>query len=291
MENQLIQLYLFVCQIYDTRSQTCFQRLSNNRKPRFTDQELVCIWFFGHLNDKFTKQQIYDLIADYWAEWFPHLPKYQTFCYRLNLLEQTFQSIGAELLAHLHDGQSPEFDHLIDSFPVMLAQNGHAYSAKVARELADVGYCAAKKTYFHGVRLHCIAIRRFARLPNPSQIWLCEASHHDSTAAREQFLELPNTTLIADLAYPEAEFKLSLKEQKTRLFTGYKKPKGNDLTKFQKYHNRLIAKLRQPIESLFNWINEKTHIQTAAKVRSANGLMLHCWGKLAVAFYLLVFNY
>ncbi len=173
----------------------------------------------------------------------------------------------------------------------MLAQNGHAYTATVARELADVGYCAAKKTYFHGVRLHCLASRRFARLPSPTNIWLCEASHHDSTAAREQLLELPNTTLIADLAYPEVEFELSLAQQNTRLFTGCKKPKGKDLTKFQKYHNRLISKFRQPIESLFNWINEKTHIQIASKVRSADALMLHCWGKLAVAFFLLVFNY
>ncbi len=291
MENQLIELYLFVCQIYDTRSNTCFQRLSNNRKPQFTDQELGCIWFFGHLNDKFTKQQIYDLIVDYWAAWFPHLPSYQTFCYRLNLLEQTFQSIGAELFTYLHAAQNPEIDHLIDSFPIMLARDGHAYSATVARELADVGYCAAKKTYFHGVRLHLVAERRFARLPNPTNIWLCEASHHDLTAVREQFLQLPNTTLFADLAYPETELKLSLKAQNTRLFTGCKKPKGKDLTKLEKYHNRLIAKFRQPIESLFNWINEKTHIQTASKVRSANALILHCWGKLAVAFFLLVFNY
>jgi len=291
MENQLIQLYLFVCQIYDTRSDTCFQRTSNNRKPRFTDQEIVSIWFFGHLNDKFTKQQIYDLIIQYWSDWFPNLPSYQTFCYRLNLLEQTFQSIGAELFTHLHITQTPEFDHLIDSFPVMLAQNGHAYSAKVAREIADVGYCAAKKTYFHGVRLHCIAERRFLKLPDPTQIWLVEASAHDLTAAKEQYLELPNTTLIADLAYPETEFELSLKTQNTCLLTGCKKPKGKDLTKFEKYHNRLISKFRQPIESLFNWINEKTQIQTASKVRSADALMIHCWGKLAVAFFLLVFNY
>ena len=291
MENQLIQLYLFVCQIYDTRSATCFQRSSNNSKPLFTDQELVCIWFFGHLNNKFTKQQIHDFILDYWADWFPRLPAYQTFCHRLNLLEQTFQSIGAELFTYLHAAQTPELDHLIDSFPVMLAQNGHAYTAKVARDLADVGYCAAKKTYFHGVRLHVIAERRFAKLPNPHQIWLCEASHHDSTAAREQHLELPNSTLIADLAYPETEFETALKEQNTRLLTGRKKPKGKDLTEFEKYHNRLISKFRQPIESLFNWINEKTHIQTASKVRSPNALLIHCWGKLAVAFYLLVFNY
>ena len=291
MENQLIQLYLFVCQIYDTRSDTCFQRLSNNSKPDFTDQELVCIWFFGHLNQKFQKKQIYNFILDYWADWFPRLPAYQTFSRRLNLLEQTFQSIGAELFAHLHATQTPELDHLIDSFPIMLAQNGFAYSAKVAREVADVGYCSAKKTYFHGVRLHVIAERSFARLPNPSQIWLCEASHHDLTAAREQHLVLPNTTLIADLAYPEPDFRRTLNQQNTNLYTGCKKPKGADLTEFEKYHNRLISKFRQPIESLFNWINEKTQIQRAGKVRSADGLMLHCWGKLAVAFYLLVFNY
>ena len=291
MENQLIQLYLFVCRIYDTRSATCFQRLGNNKEPAFSDQELICIWFFGHLNEKFQKKQIYNFILDYWADWFPQLPSYQTFCYRLNLLEQSFQTIGAELFKLLDDGQTPELDHLIDSFPVMLAKNGHAYSAKVARDVADVGYCAAKKTYFHGVRLHTIAMKRFAQLPSPAQIWLCQASHHDLTAAKEQHFTLPNTTLIADLAYPEPDFEQTLSQQNTLLYTGQKKPKGKELTKFEKYHNRLIAKFRQPIESLFNWINEKTQIQKASKVRSTDGLMLHCWGKLAVAFFLLVFNY
>jgi hypothetical protein len=173
----------------------------------------------------------------------------------------------------------------------MLAQNGFAYSAKVAREIASVGYCSAKKTYFHGVRLHVIARRRFSKMPNPTQIWLCEASTHDLTAAKGQYLELPNSTLIADLAYPEPDFRQTLNGQNTNLYTGRKKPKGKDLTKFEKYHNRLISKFRQPIESLFNWIHEKTQIQKASKVRSADGLLLHCWGKLAVAFYLLVFNY
>lgn len=150
---------------------------------------------------------------------------------------------------------------------------------------------AAQKTYFHGVRLHTIAQRRFEKLPSPSQIWLCEASHHDSTATREQYITLPETSLTADLAYQEAESEQSLKERNTRLITGCKKPKGKDLTKLEKHFNRLLSKFRQPIESLFNWIDEKTQIQTASKVRSAEGLMIHCWGKLAVAFYLLVFNY
>jgi len=46
-----------------------------------------------------------------------------------------------------------------------------------------------------------------------------------------------------------------------------------------------------PLESLFNWISEKTHIQIASKVHSLEGLMLHCWRKPAIAFFLLFFNY
>ncbi len=42
MENQLIQLYLLVCQIYDNQSYWKYQRLSNF-KPSFTDQELITI--------------------------------------------------------------------------------------------------------------------------------------------------------------------------------------------------------------------------------------------------------
>lgn len=47
--------------------------------------------------------------------------------------------------------------------------------------------------------------------------------------------------------------------------------------------------MRQPIESLFNWINEKTGIERASKVRSAKGLIVHVFGKLAAAVYMLVF--
>ena len=46
--------------------------------------------------------------------------------------------------------------------------------------------------------------------------------------------------------------------------------------------------MRQPIESLFNWIIEHTGLQQASKVRSTNGLLVHCYGKLAVACVLLV---
>jgi hypothetical protein len=161
----------------------------------------------------------------------------------------------------------------------------------VACEIADAGFCAAKKTRFHGIRLHFIAQRQSGTLPLPKQIWLCSASHHDSKAFKEQQIVLPDTTLFGDKAFAEKQITALLKEQLTKAITPKKKPKGGQLTEFEKYHNRLIGKFRQPIKSLFNWIIEKTNIQKASKVRSTDGLMIHCWGKLAFAFLLLVFYY
>ena len=210
------------------------------------------------------------------------MPSYQTFVLRLNRLELTFQTFGAIFFDALAARQLPAGDHLVDSLPVMLAQHGHSYRARVAREIANIGFCAAKKTRFHGVRLHVIAQRKSGRLPLPTQVWMCEASPHDSKAFLAQQPELPDTSLFGDLAYPTPEIIAHLKEQQTRLIAPQKKPKCKELTADEKYYNRLVRSIRQPVESLFNWIQEKTQIQKASKVRSTNALMVHCWGKLVL---------
>lgn len=178
---------------------------------------------------------MHQLILKYWRECFPRPPSYQTFVLRLNRLEPTFQTFGALLSDALAARETPECDHLVDSLPVMLAQHGHSYSARVAREVADAGFCAAKKTRFHGVRFYCIAQRRVNRLPLPNQVWLCAASHHDSKAFIQQHLEIPATELFGDLAYPTPEIISHLKAQQTRLIAPQKKPKGKELTTDEKY--------------------------------------------------------
>ncbi len=288
MENQLIQLYLLVCQIYDNQSSLKYQRLSNF-KPRFTDQELVTVYLFGHLNGLYQKKAIYRLTRNYWAAWFPALPSYQAFSNRLNNLESSFQIISQQLLKALAAGQTLEVDRLVDSFPVMLAKSGFARRARVAREFASIGYCAAKRLHFYGVRLHLLATRRAGRLPVPSEIWFRAANVHDLTAFKEQEVCLPNTALFGDKAFCDAALKKRLQEQNTRLLVPIKKPKGKEPTASEKNYSRLVSKFRQPIESFFKWLNDKTQIQTASSVRSANGLLLHCFGKLSFALLLLVF--
>jgi hypothetical protein len=51
-----------------------------------------------------------------------------------------------------------------------------------------------------------------------------------------------------------------------------------------------VSRIRQPIESLFNWLIDKTDIQRASKVRSTNGLLVHVFGRIVAAFIFLIFN-
>lgn len=94
---------------------------------------------------------------------------------------------------------------------------------------------------------------------------------------------------MGDKAYADAELRAQLAAQDTTLHTPHKKPKGQELSALAKQHNRCVSRLRQPIESLFNWINDQTDLQNAGTVRAEDALMMHCFGKLTVTYLLLSF--
>jgi len=83
VETKLIELFLLICDFYDNQLVLKHQRLSNF-KPRFTDQELLTIFIFGHLQGFTTQRHIYDYFARHWRHWFPALPSYQAFNRRLH---------------------------------------------------------------------------------------------------------------------------------------------------------------------------------------------------------------
>ena len=68
-----------------------------------------------------------------------------------------------------------------------------------------------------------------------------------------------------------------------------KKAKGQKvLDSADRLLSSAISSVRQPIDSFFNWLEEKTKIQMASKVRSTSGLLVHVFGRLAAAFCILV---
>ena len=80
-------------------------------------------------------------------------------------------------------------------------------------------------------------------------------------------------------------------EQSLEVLTPVKKRKGQKhLSAADRLFSEAVSKVRQPIESLFNWIDEKPGIQCASKVRSYRGLLVHVFGRLSAAMLLLAFN-
>jgi hypothetical protein len=80
-------------------------------------------------------------------------------------------------------------------------------------------------------------------------------------------------------------------EQNLDLLTPIKKEKGQKtLPAADKLYSEAVSRIRQSIEPLFSWIDEKTGIQQASKVRSYRGLLVHVFGRLAAAMLILALN-
>lgn len=248
------------------------------------------MYIFGHLQGLTTQRRIYDYICNHWHEWFPLLPAYQTVNCRLNELAPAFELLIEQLLIKSAWQIQATDDRLIDSVPVMLAKGTRANRSRVAPELADIGFCATKQQYYRGVKLHVLAARRINTLPLPEKIHLSAASQHDLAALREVSPQLPaGSGLFADKAYFYAAPEDKLKERDWFLVASYKRHRNEPEKEVPTFYNRFVSSIRQPLESLFGWIIEKTNLQNAAQVRSSQGLKVHCYGKLAVACLLLTF--
>lgn len=292
-ENRLIALYLYVCECYTTELKWVCQRYSNNDSPSFTDEEVITIYLFGILEDeKFKVKAIHEHIKKYWQDWFPLVPRYKQYNKRLNRLASVFPVLVARILAQARLEGVDFGTSLGDSMPIIMAQKSRAYQAKVAPELCNRGYCASKKLDYYGVKLHALGFRRPGALPLPEHLQISQASQHDLSAMRQIFPQLANRQLFLDKAYCNEALAQELIDQaNVELYTPIKRKRGQkDIGADGRLISTAVSRVRQPIESFFNWIDQKTGIQAAAKVRSTQGLLVHVFAKLAAAMILLCFD-
>lgn len=169
-------------------------------------------------------------------------------------------------------------------------------NAKVATEITDKGYCSTKSMYCYGLKSHALAFYGKKRLPFPEQVVITPASENDLNVFKQDWGNKLNRTFYGDKIYNDMEFfnDLTINLNSTML-TPVKGVKGQPeaIKQRDKAANDLfstaVSTIRQPIESLFNWLIVKTDIQRASKVRTTNGLLVHVFGKIAAAFNYLVF--
>ena len=290
-EEQLIQLYCDVCTLYQRHLWSYCERFSNNAHPEFTDEEVITIYLFGIIRKRCDVTQIYEYTHDHLSNWFPKLPSYGGYIQRLNKLSAVFPPLLNAFAPVWEGGSKVHLAFLLDSMPSILARGSRRFQAKVAREVADCGYCASKKLSYYGLKLHVLGIRQPGTLPHPDYLELTSARPHDITILEGIWPYLRHGELYADKAYASEVLETLLAYQEMLLRTPSKKAKGQDtLYLFEQLWSTSVSRVRQPIESFFNWLEQKTGIQIASKVRSLNGLLVHVYGRLAAAMYMLSVN-
>jgi hypothetical protein len=173
----------------------------------------------------------------------------------------------------------------MDSMPIVLVKQNRSGRAKAAPELCDKGYCDAKKMWFYGVRLHVLGQSQHKTLPLPKLMQLAPASCHDRKIAEEMLYDVHNIELFADKAYINAGWQADVaNDNHLHVLTPIKLKKGQKrLNSDDNYFSTAISKVRQPIESFFNWLHQLTDIQSASKVRSHNGLISFVFSRIAFA--------
>jgi hypothetical protein len=182
----------------------------------------------------------------------------------------------------------------IDSMPVITCSGKR--SAKVAPEITDKGYCPTKGIYYYGLKLHALGFRCKGYLPHPERLLFSKASVNELTFLKDIYDDMYDRTFIGDKIYQDKEFwrKKQMSNQ-LEMLTPIKGVKGQTEQEKQRdkayvdLFSTAVSSVREPIESLFNWLIEKTDIQRAGKVRSSKGLLTFICGRLAAAFIGLIF--
>ena len=286
-ELQLVALYCTVSDNHSTIESTT-QRQSNNFRPKFTDEECITVYLWGIMKRRFELRAIYDYTKDHLSEWFPKLPSYQAFCYRLNRLAPAFQSLAGIWMDRISAMTGTEMTYVVDSCPIILAKQRRSSHAKIAPELCDKGYNSSRDEYYYGVKLHTFAARHTGTLPTACAIMVSRASDHDLPIARrimQACCPFRCGTLYADKAYIDEDWEIVLnRDYSVRIITPRKQRK-NDFLRGGDAFSSFVSALRQQIECFFNWLNAHTNIQSASRVRSSSGLLVHIFGRIAAAFF------
>ncbi|MEO1263709.1 MAG: transposase [Bacteroidota bacterium] len=298
-ELKLIALYLWVCEGFEEGAAAYAQRLSKNTKSfelGFTDEEAVTVYLYG-ITRKYTEvKDIHRYTKDHLLDWFPKLPSYEKFNSRLNFLNNVFGALAGKALSEqrfpqwlVQGRQMP--DAVVDSMPIILAMGSRADSAKVAVEVANKGRCASKGFYYHGLKLHQLGLCCPNRMPIPKSLLLSGASENDNTFFKEQIAPMFSCLRVyGDKIYHDEAGRIELKRMfGIEVLPSQRRKKGQKHLKAdQKIFSTLVSRIRQPVESFFNWINQKTGIQIASKVRSLKGLFKHVYAKLTAGLLILI---
>jgi len=233
------------------------------------------------MKQKFTVTAVYEYTMDHLLDWFPKIPSYKEYVRRINFLSDALREF-AEMLMDMLPTDSQISSHLLDSMPIVVAKG--IRKAKTAPEICNKTYCSSQQMWYYGVKLHVLGQKRPKTLPMPVLMQVSPAAENDLTVAKHFLPHFEGLEIFADKIYRSEDWQVLL-EQNNKIYiqTPVKLKVGQKaLDSADKLFSEAVSRTRQAIESFFSWIQEKTAIHRASKVRSLNGLLSFIYARLAV---------
>jgi len=171
---------------------------------------------------------------------------------------QQLQHILSQAFIQANESQ----EYLVDSFPVPVCQNIRISRSKIYRSEKYRGYCASKKQYFYGIRVHMVSTIK----QEPVELIFAPGSVHDLKIFKSFDLDLPEeSTIYTDSANTDYEYEDLLKEAANLNLLAARKE--NSKRKREPYIEFLIQHARKKVETTFSRITalfpKKIHAVTA----------------------------
>ncbi|ASS88755.1 transposase [Geobacillus lituanicus] len=143
---------------------------------------------------------------------------------------------------------------VVDSLPLPLCHTARMHRVKRFQEIADIGYCASKKQWYYGLKLHLQVTDQGL----PMGYVVTEASCHDRIAAESVMTQIPHPYNFGDKGFISRELQ-------KRLYEEYQMALWTPSRKNQKHCSseaweKWIQQKRKVIETVFSVLVDHYHI-------------------------------
>jgi len=205
IEQQMTEIYCFIDDFLKAHPKLAQWRQSPNRKPRFTDAQVITIALLQNAFGCATLKQAYSLISENWRAAFPHLVSYQQWMQRLHALSGVVGQLVRAVAVKLSEADN---FYLLDARPIPLCHPIRHGRVRLLRE--DGAYFGkTSKGWFFGFKLHLLTSARGHIL----SALLTPANTDDRDPALALCWATEGGAVLADLGYRGDEFQAGLSEE------------------------------------------------------------------------------
>jgi hypothetical protein len=143
---------------------------------------------------------------------------------------------------------------VVDSLPMELCHRARIDRVKRFRGVADIGYCASKKMFYYGFKMHLQVTDQSL----PMGYVVTEASCHDRTAAEEVMAQLPHPYTFGDKGYVSQALQKKLDHEYGVTF--WTPSRKNQRTVSSETWVQWMRRKRKIVETTFSVLVDSFHI-------------------------------